>query len=67
MGEKCQYLYYGRKLVHYYKILGVDPEVGAYGSRDITLDTSTGGNYSGNANVIYPVPRRISLGFNFSF
>ncbi|HFK5502928.1 TPA: SusC/RagA family TonB-linked outer membrane protein [Elizabethkingia anophelis] len=57
----------GENLFTITKFSGVDPEVGAYGSRDITLDTSTGGNYSGNANVIYPVPRRISLGFNFSF
>jgi len=57
----------GENLFTITKFSGVDPEVGAYGSRDLTLDTSTGGNYSGNANVIYPVPRRISLGFNFSF
>ena len=57
----------GENLLTITKFSGVDPEVGAYGSRDLTLDTSTGGNYSGNANVIYPVPRRISLGFNFSF
>ncbi|WP_407499733.1 SusC/RagA family TonB-linked outer membrane protein [Elizabethkingia meningoseptica] len=57
----------GENLFTITQFSGVDPEVGPAGSRDISVDNSTGGLYSGRADAIYPVPRRISLGFNFSF
>ncbi|WP_312400009.1 SusC/RagA family TonB-linked outer membrane protein [Chryseobacterium sp.] len=41
---------------------GVDPEVGVSDS-----DRQEGKPYSGFAGAIYPIPRRFSLGFNFSF
>lgn len=48
----------GENLYTITKFSGVDPEVGA-------ADNQT--TFSGRAGTIYPIPRRFSLGFNFSF
>ncbi|SEW32332.1 TonB-linked outer membrane protein, SusC/RagA family [Chryseobacterium wanjuense] len=48
----------GENLFTITKFSGVDPEVGP---------PDSGTTYSGTAGGIYPIPRRFSLGFNFSF
>ncbi|MBK1895710.1 SusC/RagA family TonB-linked outer membrane protein [Chryseobacterium paridis] len=48
----------GENLFTITKFSGVDPEVGP-------ADSQT--TYSGTAGAIYPIPRRFSLGINFSF
>lgn len=48
----------GENLFTITKFSGVDPEVG-------NADNQSA--YSGNAGAIYPIPRRFSLGLNFSF
>lgn len=48
----------GENLFTITKFSGVDPEVGNADSQSV---------YSGNAGAIYPIPRRFSLGLNFSF
>nr|WP_315029141.1 SusC/RagA family TonB-linked outer membrane protein [uncultured Chryseobacterium sp.] len=52
----------GENLFTITKFSGVDPEVGPSDA-----DKQNGNPYSGNAGAIYPIPRRFSLGFNFSF
>ena len=48
----------GENLFTITKFSGVDPEVGNADNQSV---------YSGNAGAIYPIPRRFSLGLNFSF
>ncbi|AZA54149.1 SusC/RagA family TonB-linked outer membrane protein [Chryseobacterium sp. G0201] len=48
----------GENLFTITKFSGVDPEVGVPSNQT---------TYSGRAETIYPIPRRFSLGFNFSF
>lgn len=48
----------GENLFTITKFSGVDPEIG---------NADTQNTYSGNAGAIYPIPRRFSLGLNFSF
>ncbi|WP_326982854.1 SusC/RagA family TonB-linked outer membrane protein [Chryseobacterium sp. MYb264] len=48
----------GENLFTITRFSGVDPEIGAADSQN---------THSGLAGAIYPVPRRFSLGFNFSF
>lgn len=48
----------GENLFTITKFSGVDPEAGP-------ADSQT--TYSGTAGAIYPIPRRFSLGFNFTF
>lgn len=48
----------GENLFTITKFSGVDPEVGPSDGQS---------TYSGNAGAIYPIPRRFSLGFSFSF
>ncbi len=52
----------GENLFTITKFSGVDPEVGPSDA-----DKRDGNPYSGNAGAIYPIPRRFSLGLNFSF
>ena len=52
----------GENLFTITKFSGVDPEVGP-----TDRDKQDGKPYSGRAETIYPIPRRFSLGFNFSF
>jgi outer membrane receptor protein involved in Fe transport len=48
----------GENLFTITKFSGVDPEIGNADSQHV---------YSGNAGAIYPIPRRFSLGLNFTF
>ncbi|ASK32447.1 SusC/RagA family TonB-linked outer membrane protein [Chryseobacterium sp. T16E-39] len=48
----------GENLFTITKFSGVDPEAGPADSQTV---------YSGNAGAIYPIPRRFSLGFTFTF
>lgn len=48
----------GENLFTITKFSGVDPEVGNADNQSV---------YSGNAGAIYPIPRRFSLGLNFTF
>ncbi|MDR6370649.1 TonB-linked SusC/RagA family outer membrane protein [Chryseobacterium bernardetii] len=48
----------GENLFTITKFSGVDPEIGNADTQNV---------YSGNAGAIYPIPRRFSLGLNFSF
>lgn len=52
----------GENLFTITKFSGIDPEVGPSDA-----DKVNGNPYSGNAGAIYPIPRRFSLGINFSF
>ncbi|WP_027378270.1 SusC/RagA family TonB-linked outer membrane protein [Chryseobacterium daeguense] len=59
IGIKSASIYFmGENLFTITKFSGVDPEIGP-------ADGQT--TYSGGAGAIYPVPRRYSLGLNFSF